>query len=380
MNKRVNSFSQISFGPATLGSMDKLAKTFLFDLLNTPSPTGFELPGQRKWAAYARQFSDRVENDAYGTAWATIDGRGKKPKKVMIEAHADEIGFIIKHITKEGWLRIDRIGGSDTATARGRRIQILGDKGTVHGIIGNTAIHLRKDSLGDEKAPKIYELYVDVGASSAEGVAEMGLRVGHPAVYLDAAEEFAKNRIVGRALDNRLGGFILTQVLANLHRAKKRPAATVIAVNAVQEEIGGHGAKMAAHRLRPDVCVVLDVTHATETPGIDSAMHGEVKLGGGPSITHGTCNHPNVVRRLLDCAERLKMPIQHESSSRYSGTDTDVIFDVREGIPSGLVSLPLRYMHSVVEMADLADVEQVISLLTEFVLSITDADEFSVQL
>ena len=360
--------------------MDKSAKTFLFDLLNTPSPTGFELPGQRKWAAYARQFSDRVENDAYGTAWATIDGRSKKPRRVMIEAHADEIGFIVKHITKEGWLRIDRIGGSDTATARGRRIHLLGDKGVVRGVIGNTAIHLRKDNLGDEKAPKIHDLFVDVGASSAEDVGNLGLRVGHPAVYADAAEEFAKNRIVGRALDNRLGGFILTQVLANLHRAKKRPSATVIAVNAVQEEIGGHGAKMVAHRLRPDVCVVLDVTHATETPGIDSAMHGEVKLGGGPSITHGTCNHPQVIRRIMDCAERLKMPVQHESSSRYSGTDTDVIFDVREGIPSGLISLPLRYMHSVIEMADLGDVEQVVALLTEFVQSITDTDEFAVKL
>ena len=130
--------------------MDAKAKTFLFDILNTPSPTGFEIAGQRKWAAYARRFADRVENDAYGTAWATLEGGGKKPRRIMLEAHADEIGFIIKHITKEGWLRLDRVGGSDTATARGRRLDLLGDKGTVRGIIGNTAIHLRKDSLHDE--------------------------------------------------------------------------------------------------------------------------------------------------------------------------------------------------------------------------------------
>ena len=159
--------------------MDANAKTFLFDLLNTPSPTGFETPGQRKWAAYVRGFADRVENDAYGTAWATLDGAGKKPRRVMIEAHADEIGFIVKQITKEGWLRLDRVGGSDTATARGRRLQILGDNGPVLGIIGNTAIHLRKDTLGDEKAPKIHELYVDVGASTAKDVEKLGLRVGH---------------------------------------------------------------------------------------------------------------------------------------------------------------------------------------------------------
>ena len=146
------------------------------------------------------------------------------------------------------------------------------------------------------------------------------------------------------------------------------------------EEIGGHGAKMATHRLRPDVCVVLDVTHATETPGIDAAIHGEVKLGGGPSITHGTCNHPAVIARLLDCAKKAGIPMQHESSSRYSGTDTDVIFESRDGIPSALISIPLRYMHSVVEMADFADVEKVIALLTAFVLSIGEDDAFGVKL
>jgi endoglucanase len=319
-----------------------------------------------------------VENDAYGTAWATLEGSAKKPRRIMIEAHADEIGYIVKHITKEGWLRMDRIGGSDTATARGRRLDILGDKGTVRGIIGNTAIHLRKDSLADEKAPKIHELYVDVGATSSAQVKKLGIRVGHPAVYSDAAEEFGEGRVVGRALDNRLGGFILAQVMARL--SKRQPRSTVIAVNAVQEEIGGHGAKMVAHRLMPDVAIVLDVTHSTDTPGIEHAVHGEVRLGGGPAITHGTCNHPQVIKRLLAVAEKKNIPIQHESSSRYSGTDTDVIFTVREGIPSALVSFPLRYMHSVVEMCDLRDVEQTIELLAAFIESVGEREEFGVKL
>jgi endoglucanase len=360
--------------------MDSDAKKFLFDLLKTPSPTGFEMPGQRKWAAYARNFADRVENDAYGTTWATLEGSAKKPLRVMIEAHADEIGFIVKHITREGFLRLDRIGGSDTATARGRRLDILSDKGVVRGIIGNTAIHLRKDKAGDEKTPKIHELYVDVGAGNPKDVEKLGIRVGHPAVYTDSVEEFGKNHIVGRALDNRLGGFILTQVIARLSKHRKKLRSTLVVVNAVQEEIGGHGAKMVAHRLRPDVCVVLDVTHATDTPGIEHSIHGEVTLGGGPSVTHGTCNHPEVVKRLLKVADKLNIPIQHESSSRYSGTDTDVIFDSRDGIPSGLVSLPLRYMHSVVEMADLADVEKVIALLAGFVESVDETDTFAAKL
>ena len=360
--------------------MDAAARTFLFDLLQTPSPTGFELAGQRKWAAYVRQFADRVENDAYGSAWATIEGAHPAPRNVMFEAHADEIGFIIKHVTKEGFLRVDRIGGSDVATARGRRVDILGEKGIVRGIIGNTAIHLRRDQLSEEKAPLPHELYLDVGASSAEEVAALGLRVGHPAVYTDAVEQLGERHILGRALDNRAGGFILARVIENLSRRPERLSATVHAVNAVQEEIGGNGARMIAHRLMPDVCIVLDVTHATDTPGIDHAKHGEVKLGGGPSITHGTCNHPLVVRRLLEVAESKGIPVQHESSSRYSGTDTDVIFTTREGIPSALVSLPLRYMHSVVEMADLEDIERVVALLTGFAESILPGDDFAVKL
>ena len=272
--------------------MDSSARSFLFDLLNTPSPTGFELAGQRKWAAYLRGFAARVENDAYGNAWATLDGAASSPKKLMMEAHADEIGFIVKHITKEGFLRVDRIGGSDVATARGRRLEIMGEHGPVRGLIGNTAIHLRRDSLGDEKVPQPHDLYVDVGAGSAEEVLKMGLRVGHPAVYADAAEELGARHIVGRALDNRMGGFILSQVMAKLSKRAAPLPSTVYAVNAVQEEIGGHGARMVAHRLMPDVCIVLDVTHATDTPGIEHARHGEVKLGGGPSITHGHVQPP----------------------------------------------------------------------------------------
>jgi putative aminopeptidase FrvX len=360
--------------------MDSSARSFLFDLLQTPSPTGFELAGQRKWAGYVRQFAHRVENDAYGSAWATIDGAHPAPRKIMFEAHADEIGFIVKHITKEGFLRVDRIGGSDVATARGRRLDILSDKGPVRGVIGNTAIHLRRDLLMEEKAPLPHDLYVDVGASSAEEVSGLGIRVGHPAVYTDAVEQLGTRHILGRALDNRIGGFILSQVIATLSRRKERLAASVYAVNAVQEEIGGHGARMIAHRLMPDVCIVLDVTHATDTPGIEHAKHGEIKLGGGPGITHGTCNHPLVVQRLIEVAKARNIPIQHESSSRYSGTDTDVIFTTREGIPSGLVSLPLRYMHSVVEMADLEDVERVVALLTGFAESVRPGDDFAVKL
>jgi len=354
--------------------MTRKEESVLFDLLSTPSPTGFEGEGQRKWLAYAKTFADEIDNDAYGTAWATLKGKGRTPRTVMIEAHADEIGYIVKMITKEGFLRIDLIGGSDAANGRGRRLDILGDKGTVRGVIGNTAIHIR-DRSGGEKAPRIDQLYVDIGAGNAEEVEEAGIRVGHPAVYVDGPERIGKNRLAGRALDNRIGGFIIAQVLKKL-AAGPKPAFTVHAVNAVQEEIGCYGAKMAAYRLKPDVAIVLDVTHATDTPGIEQAKHGKVVLGDGPTVTHGACNHPKVVERLLAVAKKSKIEIQHESAGRYSGTDTDSIYHSREGIPSALISLPLRYMHSVVEMADLGDVERVVKLIEGFVKSLKVKDDF----
>ncbi|MEZ5329711.1 MAG: M20/M25/M40 family metallo-hydrolase [Verrucomicrobiales bacterium] len=359
--------------------MTKTQKAFLFDLLETASPTGFEVEGQRKWAGYVRKFANSVENDAYGTAWATIKGTAKAPQKVMLEAHADEIGYMVKHVTSDGFLRIDRIGGSDAATARGRRIWIFGDAGPVTGIIGNTAIHLR-DKSGDEKVPKISELYVDIGAASAEEVAAAGIRVGHPAVYKDGVEVLGNDRLVGRALDNRIGGYIIARVMENLSKGKKAPASSIIAVNAVQEEIGGFGAQMVTHRLMPDVAVCLDVTHATDTPGIPHEQHGKVTLGGGPTVTHGTGNHPAVVKRLMEVAEKEGIPLQHEASSRFTGTDTDSIYPVGEGVPSALVSLPLRYMHSVVETVHLGDVDHVINLLTAFSISVGAKDSFSVKL
>lgn len=345
-------------------------RDFLFELLRTPSPTGYETAGQRTWAAYVRPFADRVESDAYGNVWATLEGTGPT---VMLEAHADEIGFVVKYVTDEGFLHVDRIGGTDHAVARGKRIKIFGDGGEVLGVIGNTAIHLR-EKKDEEKAPKIEDLFVDIGARSKDEVAERGIRVGHPAVYAEDVEALTERRLVGRALDNRLGGFVVAQALRAL--AEQERQATVVGVNAVQEEIGGHGARMVAYRLVPDVALVLDVTHATDSPGISKAKHGAVTLGGGPTVTHGTVNHPKVVQRLIEVAEQEQIPLQHESSSRYSGTDTDVIFHTKTGIPSALLSIPMRYMHSTVETVDLEDVQHAIRLMTAFARSVRADDRF----
>ena len=353
--------------------MNSKAKEFLFRLLDTPSPTGFESEGQKTWMNYVRPFADTVENDAYGNAWATITGSGSSAR-IMLEAHADEIGFMIQNITENGFLYVIRIGGSDRAIARSKRLTILGDKGPVSAVVGNTAFHIRDTQ--NEKVPEVHELYLDIGASSREEVEKRGIRVGHPAVYADTAAELVPGRLIGRAIDNRIGGFILSEVLANLSGPDARPSATLFAVNAVQEEIGGTGIQMISYRLEPSVAIVLDVTHATDSPGIDRNKLGSIALGNGPTVTHGAANHPTVVKRLISLANELQIPIQHEASSRTTVTDTDRVYQTKGGIPSALVSVPMRYMHSTVEMVDLADVERCIRLLAQFVRSVTSKDEF----
>lgn len=358
--------------------MNKSDQDFLFNLLSTPSPTGFETRGQGVWMKEIKKYANAVESDAYGTAWATLNGTGKhgNTNTVMLEAHADEIGFITKYITKEGFIHVDRIGGVDAAVARGRRITILTEKGEVTGIIGNTAIHIRPREK-DEAAPKIHELYVDVGAKSDKEVEKMGIRVGQPAVYSDEPMMLSKETIVSRAIDNRIGGFVIAEVFKRLK--KKKPECTVYGVNSVQEEIGGYGAKMVAHRLKPCIAIVLDVCHATDTPGIDKTKHGHTVFAGGPSVTHGSANHPEVVKRICDIAKKKKITVQHEASGYYSGTDTDSIYHVQEGIPSALISIPLRYMHSAVETINTKDVDATIDLVTEVISSIKRSDSFGVK-
>ena len=336
------------------------------------------MSGQRVWADYMRPVSDAVENDAYGNTWATLKGGGGEGTvRVMLEAHADEIGFMINYISDEGFLSIVPVGGSDAAITRGKRVVFAGSKGEVKGIIANTAIHIRKDSPDAEKTPKWHEVFIDIGANSKAEVAERGLRVGCCGVYDVEPLELTDNRLVSRAIDNRISGYILARVFENLKAEASAPEATLYAVNAVQEEVGGNGAIMIANRLKPDVALVFDVTHATDTPGIEKKKCGEVKLGGGPTLTHGTANHPMIVERLVTIAEKEGVAIQHEASSRYTGTDTDRIFTTQTGIPSALISIPLRYMHSPVELVDLGDVEATIKLVTAFVKDLKADERFA---
>lgn len=347
---------------------------FLFKLLETPSPTGFEMPGQRVWAEFLKPYASEVGCDAYGSTWATKSVESSAEKSVMLEAHADEIGYMVRHITEEGYLYVDKLGGSDTATARGRRLTILGDGGEVLGIIGNTAVHLRKDA-SEEKAPKAHELWVDVGANNQKEVAKLGIRVGHVAVYADMPTLLGSDKIVSRALDNRIGGYIIAQAMKKL--SEKNLTHNLICLNATQEEIGGFGAAMAAYRHLPDVCICIDVTHATDTPGLDAKEVGDVKLGKGPTVAHGSANHPLIVKRLIEVAGEKKIPIQHEATPNSTYTDTDNVYITKQGIPSALVSLPIRSMHSVVETANMVDINHTVDLLVAFVESLQAEDHFN---
>ena len=348
----------------------------LLEILSIPSPSGWEKEGQQLWIKNITPFADRVESDPYGNAWAVLDGSDAQAPRVMLEAHADEIGFIVRYIDDKGFLAVGPIGGSDRTLASARRIRLFGSKGIVPGVIGNTAIHLRDKA--NEKPPEWKDLFIDIGASSAKEVEKLGIRVGTPAIFVDDAIEFAEDRIVGRALDNRVGGFILTLILEELRVAKKRPTATTFAANAVQEEVGCRGAQMVAHRIRPSVAIIFDVTHATDTPGISVKENGLVELGKGPTISHGAANHPLVMQRLIDVAKKLKIPVQHEAVSRSTSTDADVIYTTRDGIPCGLISIPLRYMHSPVETISLADVRHAASLAAGFIRSLQKSDTFHV--
>lgn len=291
----------------------------------------------------------------------------------MIEAHADEIGFMIRHITKDGFLYVERVGGTDTAIARGRRVRFLGSQGEVMGVTGNTAIHLREPG---EKEPKIWEIYVDVGASSDKEVAELGLRVGHVGVYCDGPMLMNENKLVCRALDNRLSGFILSEIARKLCKLKKPVSWNVVLVNAVQEEVGCIGAGMITHRLRPDAGYLhrRDSCHGLARTGQGQIWRYQAWRRPSGHPRHGQPSQSG--GRLEIVADKNKIPLQHEAAGRRTGTDTDSIYISRDGVASALVSVPLRYMHSPVETASLTDVENTIKLLLELVKSLMPGDSF----
>lgn len=339
--------------------------TQLERLIHAPSPVGSEHAGQEAWCQAMADHCDRVELDAYGSAAAHLSVREGAPL-VMIEAHCDEIGMVVQHVSDDGFVFVNRLGGSDSTIARARRVHIHARGGVVSGVTGHKAIHLQDQKNGGGKEPAWKDIFVDIGASTRQE-AMARVQVGDPVTYADPFERMGERLVVGRALDNRLGGFILWNVIRRLQAVRGDLSVNVVAANSVQEEVGGFGARMLSYRYQPDLALVTDVTHATDIPGLDPKEHGLIQLGKGPSLQHGGASHPGVVRMLEEAAARAEWSVQHEATSVRTGTDTDSIFHQRSGIPSALISIPLRYMHSPAELAHLDDVKGVVDLMTSFI-------------
>ncbi|MDR9415026.1 MAG: M42 family metallopeptidase [Gracilimonas sp.] len=351
-------------------------KNFLEELLITPSPTGYEKEGVKVWKKYVSEFSDEVVSDAYGSAAAKLNMSGDVAT-VMLEAHCDEIGMVVQHITEQGFVYINKLGGSDSTIARAKKVYIHNKRGRVVGVTGNTAIHLQDKKNGGGKEPAWKDIYVDIGVSSKDEALEL-VQVGDPITYATDTEFLNDDLLSARAIDNRIGGYVIAEALRKINERKKDLKVNVIALNSVQEEVGGFGARMMAYRFMPDVAIVTDVTHATDTPGIDQKEHGTVELGKGPTVQHGGANHPKVVEFIEEICENNKIDIQHEATSVRTGTDTDSIFYQQTGIPSALLSTPLRYMHSPVEVVSLKDVNNLIDMMVETVMAMRPDQTFGI--
>jgi len=349
---------------------------FLRTLVNTPSPVGHETRGQRVWLDYAKQFADETFSDAYGNCVAALN-KGGSPR-LMLAGHADEIAMAVNYIDDHGFIYVRKMGGVDAAITKAQRVTIHTKKGPVKGVVGNVAPHLTKQE-GDPKPPKIHEIFLDIGVSK-RSEAEKLVSIGDPITLTDEFDVLRGDLAVARAFDNRIGTFAVAEALRLLKESRGKLAAEVCAVSNVQEEVGLLGARQIAYSLKPDVALVVDVTHATDYPTVSKTQHGDVKIGKGPAITHGGSNHPEVVARIEAVAKVKKIPLQHEAMSATSGTDTDVIFWTRGGIASALISLPNRYMHSPVELVNLDDLEQIPRLLAAFALSLVRGEEFKVSI
>ena len=311
--------------------------------------------------------------DNYGTAYAVINPG--QDYKVVIEGHADEISWFVNYISEDGFLYVVRNGGSDHTIAPSKRVNIHTDKGFVQGVFGWPAIHTRKGK-NMNMAPTMENIFIDVGAKDKKEVEAMGIHVGCVITYKDELTVLNNRYYTGRALDNRMGGFCIAEVARMLKKNKKKLPFTLYIVNAVQEEIGLRGAEMIAHTIKPNVAIVTDVCHDTGTPLVDAKVQGDTKAGNGPVLTYAPAVHNKLLDLVIKAANKKKIPFQRQASSRSTGTDTDAFAYSNGGVPSVLISLPLRYMHTTVEMAHKKDVDNVIKLIYESLLNIKKGQSF----
>ena len=352
--------------------INKKSEEFLTEYLNNPSPTGFESAGQKMWLNYIKPYIHTHFVDTYGTVVGVINPEAKY--KVVIEAHADEISWFVHYITKDGFIYLRRNGGSDHQIAPSKRVNIHTEKGMVKAVFGWPAIHTR--TLSNEKAPKLDNIFLDCGAKNKEEVEKLGIHVGCVVTYEDDFIILNKKQYVGRALDNRIGGFMIAEVARLLHTNKVELPFGLYITNSVQEEVGLRGAQMIVESIKPDVAIVTDVCHDTGTPMIDKIKQGDTKCGNGPVLTYGPAVQNNLLNLIIDTAKENKIPFQRIAASRATGTDTDAFAYANGGVASALISLALRYMHTTVESVAKNDVENVIRLIYNSLQNIKDNQDF----
>ena len=355
--------------------LTKESYSFLKNYINNPSPTGFETSGQKMWIDYIKPYTDSFFTDPYGTAVGVINPTASF--KVVIEAHADEISWFVNYITAEGLIYLKRNGGVDHQIAPSMRVWIHGKKGPVKAVFGWPAIHTRMANTDKETNPKVDNLFLDCGARNKKEVEALGIHIGAVATYEAGYEEMAYDYLVGRAFDNRVGGFMIAEVARLLKQNKKKLPFGLYIVNAVQEEIGLRGAEMIARRIKPDAAIITDVTHDTSTPMINKMIQGDIACGKGPSLTYGPAVHNKLLQVVQSVAEKNKIPVQLNTASRSTGTDTDAFAYANDGCPSVLISIPLRYMHTTVEMLHKSDIENTIELMYETLLTLTPKTNLS---
>ena len=349
----------------------KESQEFLEKYLNNAAPTGFESEGQQMWLDYLKPYIDDYFTDNYGTVVGVINPEAEY--KVVIEAHADEISWFVHYINKEGFIYLKRNGGSDHMIAPSKRVNIHTEKGIVKAVFGWPAIHMRHKK---EETPSMKNIFLDCGCSNKEEVEKLGIHVGCVVTFEDEFMVLNKTRFVGRALDNRMGGFMIAEVARLLQKEKIKLPFGLYIVNSVQEEIGLRGAQMIAERIKPDVAIVTDVCHDTQTPMVDKIENGDLSSGKGPVLTYGPAVQNNLLKHVIKVAENNKIDFQKAVASRSTGTDTDAFAYSNEGVPSVLISLPLRYMHTTVEMCRKEDVERTIWLIYNTIKKLKNNQDF----
>ena len=356
----------------------KINEKFLVDYLNSNGPVGFEydLNGventtQKLWMKQMSKYSNNVKLDNYGTAFAEI-GNPNSDYKVIIDAHADEVSWLVNYIDKDGYIKVIKNGGSDPTIAASKRVTVWGDKGPVDGFFGQPAIHI-KDRKTDNS---INSLFVDIGADSKEDVINMGIEVGTVITFKEDFMKLGNGYYTGKALDNRIGGFMISEVARMIKENNIELPYKLYVVNSVQEEVGLKGARMIADRLKPDVAIVTDVTHDTTAPGYDKKKQGEIKCKEGPVIKRAPSVQNNLRKMIIDRAKKEGLKYQLAASSPGSGTNTDSFAISNGGVPSALISLPLKYMHTTCETVHKSDVERVINLIYNTLINLDEGHDF----